>query len=318
MEDEWGKREIPSAGGCESAQCQPVNQRSSECGGTGTSASSSRNAAEASLSRPVSDPALTLLPGEVSRRLPSRSSAYYPPGLLRRVSPAQDQMRQEDPLPVVSAPGVRLSLPERSAPAFSTWSVSLSPLPGSLSTGQGTRFVLAATEHLHQRIASLNSRVRQLEDALAGLQAKLSSEPHPLLSDDLVAANCDDDPVPMLEDPAALPAQTEVIDALGTLSISDHGISRFFGPTGGSEVRPPFFIFFRIPPLTRSHRQSLLIVSIHLLRMSPSMLIFSHPGPNQPRYPSCFSPHRSPFSRPAARTRSLFPILPLHSHGPTS
>jgi hypothetical protein len=29
----------------------------------------------------------------------------------------------------------------------------------------------------------------------------------------------------------------DVIDALGTLSISDHGISRFFGPTGGSEVR---------------------------------------------------------------------------------
>ncbi|TFK37314.1 fungal-specific transcription factor domain-containing protein [Crucibulum laeve] len=29
--------------------------------------------------------------------------------------------------------------------------------------------------------------------------------------------------------------QGEVIDAFGTLSISDHGISRFFGPTGGSE-----------------------------------------------------------------------------------
>lgn len=27
-----------------------------------------------------------------------------------------------------------------------------------------------------------------------------------------------------------------MIDALGTLSISDHGISRFFGPTGGCEV----------------------------------------------------------------------------------
>lgn len=29
----------------------------------------------------------------------------------------------------------------------------------------------------------------------------------------------------------------DAIDAFGTLSISDHGISRFFGPTGGSEVR---------------------------------------------------------------------------------
>lgn len=30
---------------------------------------------------------------------------------------------------------------------------------------------------------------------------------------------------------------SEIIDAFGTLAISDHGISRFFGPTGGSEVR---------------------------------------------------------------------------------
>jgi len=29
---------------------------------------------------------------------------------------------------------------------------------------------------------------------------------------------------------------SDVIDAFGTLSISDRGISRFFGPTGGSEV----------------------------------------------------------------------------------
>ena len=30
----------------------------------------------------------------------------------------------------------------------------------------------------------------------------------------------------------------DAIDAFGTLSISEHGISRFFGPTGGSEVYP--------------------------------------------------------------------------------
>ena len=29
----------------------------------------------------------------------------------------------------------------------------------------------------------------------------------------------------------------EIIDAFGTLSISQHGVARFFGPTGGSEVR---------------------------------------------------------------------------------
>lgn len=118
--------------------------------------------------------------------------------------------------------------------------------PGSLSTGQGTRFVLAATEHLHHRIAKLTSRVRQLEDALSKLQAKHSSDPHPLLSEDLIADDRDDDPMPMLED-SSPQTQTEVIDAFGTLSISDHGISRFFGPTGGSEVRPQAFISFHHP-----------------------------------------------------------------------
>ncbi|KAF4612588.1 hypothetical protein D9613_012706 [Agrocybe pediades] len=110
-----------------------------------------------------------------------------------------------------------------------------------------------ATEHLHRRIASLSTRIRQLEDALSTLHAKHSSEPHPLLHADLL--NHDDGE----EDPggsgglkssnrkAGLPGAgstggdgmgqntKEVLDAFGTLSISEHGISRFFGPTGGSE-----------------------------------------------------------------------------------
>ena len=28
----------------------------------------------------------------------------------------------------------------------------------------------------------------------------------------------------------------EIIDTFGTLSVAEHGVSRFFGPTGGSEV----------------------------------------------------------------------------------
>ena len=127
---------------------------------------------------------------------------------------------------------------------------------GSLATGQGTRFVLAATEHLHRRIAKLSSRIRQLEDALAGLQAKHSAEPHPLLHNDLVGTDelregLRDEGGDSMDDSSPTPmGQTgEVIDALGTLSISDHGISRFFGPTGGSEVchhfrRPRILLIF--------------------------------------------------------------------------
>jgi hypothetical protein len=104
----------------------------------------------------------------------------------------------------------------------------------------GCSFVLAATEHLHHRISSLSGRIRQLEDALAKLQAERSSDPHPLLHEDFMEMEEEgDSPMPDTEGVGG--HVTDVIDALGTLSISDNGISRFFGPTGGSEVRvhPP-------------------------------------------------------------------------------
>ncbi|KAF8159144.1 fungal-specific transcription factor domain-containing protein [Crassisporium funariophilum] len=108
---------------------------------------------------------------------------------------------------------------------------------GSLATGQGTRFVLAATEHLHRRISKLSGRIRQLEDALSSLHAKHSTEPHPLLHEDLIHTDeRDGEGDGEAEEGAGPPTQQgEVIDAFGTLSISEHGISRFFGPTGGSE-----------------------------------------------------------------------------------
>ncbi|KAF8235392.1 hypothetical protein L208DRAFT_1433902 [Tricholoma matsutake] len=106
---------------------------------------------------------------------------------------------------------------------------------GSLSTGQGTRFVLAATEHLHRRISKLSGRIRQLEDALAALQSRSSSDPHPLLHADLLSSD-EKDEEPMMDDSSGGSGPTsDLIDAFGTLSIADHGISRFFGPTGGSE-----------------------------------------------------------------------------------
>ncbi|KAJ4482356.1 fungal-specific transcription factor domain-containing protein [Lentinula aciculospora] len=108
---------------------------------------------------------------------------------------------------------------------------------GSLATGQGTRFVLAATEHLHRRISRLSGRIRELEDALANIHSKFApdgDQPHPLLENDWlleVEEGGDDDEL----EPGSNRGTRDVIDALGTLSISNHGISRFFGPTGGSE-----------------------------------------------------------------------------------
>ncbi|KAF8624941.1 hypothetical protein AX17_006967 [Amanita inopinata Kibby_2008] len=131
---------------------------------------------------------------------------------LCRMSQTEDQVRQADSVSVMSA----------------------KRLCGALSK----RFVLAATEHLHSRIAKLSGRVRQLENALATLQAKYSDEPHPLLNDvSLLQSGESEDVEGMAEEATGAPSQSsEVIDAFGMLSISDHGISRFFGPTGGSET----------------------------------------------------------------------------------
>ncbi|KAI0940717.1 hypothetical protein AcV7_003021 [Taiwanofungus camphoratus] len=104
---------------------------------------------------------------------------------------------------------------------------------GSLATGQGTRFVLAATEHLHQRIAKMGERIRQLEDALAILQARNFNNPHPLLINDQADLDADQDEMPALE--REYISSPEPVDASGMLSISAHGSSTFFGPTGGTE-----------------------------------------------------------------------------------
>lgn len=80
----------------------------------------------------------------------------------------------------------------------------------------------------------MSDRIRQLEDALAVLQASHSNEQHPLLQDSMLIldqdktedrANESDDG----DDPR------DALNAFGTMSISDQGVSRFFGPTGGSE-----------------------------------------------------------------------------------
>ncbi|PVF92901.1 hypothetical protein CPB86DRAFT_716551 [Serendipita vermifera] len=78
---------------------------------------------------------------------------------------------------------------------------------------KGHRLILLSTEDLHARIDELTARIRELEDALAKLQALHSDDPHPLLS------NSDDVP----------------ITSFGSLVIKDDGNTRFFGATSGVE-----------------------------------------------------------------------------------
>ncbi|KAK0446109.1 fungal-specific transcription factor domain-containing protein [Armillaria borealis] len=90
---------------------------------------------------------------------------------------------------------------------------------GSLATGQGTRFVLAATEHLHRRIAKLSGRIRQLEDALSSLHSQHSTDRHPLLQDELIFNEEHTAEENSASDDATVQPPAEVIDAFGTSSL---------------------------------------------------------------------------------------------------
>ncbi|TBU30737.1 hypothetical protein BD311DRAFT_754294 [Dichomitus squalens] len=100
---------------------------------------------------------------------------------------------------------------------------------GSLTTGKGNRFVLANTEALHDKITVLANRVRALEDALEEAHSNLSSEAHPLLSNELRALKR-----PLERESPEEQAQEqeqEVVESInvGSLSISESGHTQFFG-----------------------------------------------------------------------------------------
>ncbi|KAF8904122.1 hypothetical protein CPB84DRAFT_1960943 [Gymnopilus junonius] len=57
---------------------------------------------------------------------------------------------------------------------------------GALTSGPGSRFILAGAEQLHDKIFELSDRVRQLEDSLEVLQSQVSNQPHPLLATELL------------------------------------------------------------------------------------------------------------------------------------
>jgi hypothetical protein len=80
----------------------------------------------------------------------------------------------------------------------------------------------------------MSERIRQLEEALGSLHSQQNgSEPHPLLRLDPIGT--EDDVLDEKSDSSHIVNDAkvnDVMDAFGTLSISTHGISQFFGPTG--------------------------------------------------------------------------------------
>lgn len=114
---------------------------------------------------------------------------------------------------------------------------------GTLTTGHGTRYILADTAQLHQKIAEMGERIRQLEDALALLQASVSKEEHPLLTVGKQLLIKFGPEVQDIHHPAEArtPDQggevtAHTLNALGTLTIDDRGHSQYFGTSAGTEA----------------------------------------------------------------------------------
>ena len=98
------------------------------------------------------------------------------------------------------------------------------------------RFILADTDQLHRKISEMSERIRQLEDALAIFQAGISHERHPLLRDELLSIKFGPEVRRTVDDEHQRDLVSTSIDALGTLTIGEHGETKYFGRSAGSEV----------------------------------------------------------------------------------
>ena len=115
------------------------------------------------------------------------------------------------------------------------------------------RFVLASTQELHEKISELATRVRELEDALRSSHSHLTSEQHPLLTEELLKIKA-----PLQRDishtktPSSVIIKEEetnpdIVDSFGSLSISLTGRAKYFGQTANSWVSK-FYILLSLRP----------------------------------------------------------------------
>lgn len=90
------------------------------------------------------------------------------------------------------------------------------------------RLILADTQELHKQITRMSNRIHQLEEALAILQATVSSDIHPLLSN---SVKFDTEVTPAeAKDPNIQETDISIAEALGKLAISESGIPKYYGP----------------------------------------------------------------------------------------
>ncbi|KAJ7053870.1 fungal-specific transcription factor domain-containing protein [Mycena amicta] len=141
---------------------------------------------------------------------------------------------------------------------------------GQLASGKGHRLVLANTEELHDRIVTLTSRIRELEDGLRSLNESCTDLPHPLLSaqllqikhtpsphsrentsqfpDNTASGSSSASPPSDADSSQGRTGEENLIDAFGTLTIGPHGDSSFIGQTARSE----YLLSAQVKPMTRN------------------------------------------------------------------
>ncbi|CAG7848089.1 SubName: Full=Uncharacterized protein {ECO:0000313/EMBL:CCA77721.1}, partial [Serendipita indica DSM 11827] len=111
---------------------------------------------------------------------------------------------------------------------------------GTLTPGKGSRFILNNTKELHEEIEALRTRVRQLEGALAELQAQLTPEPHPLLQKSLNMVSTALGPAESHSGKENSEAEDEsLIDTFGRLNLEPNGQTIWYGPQAGSRFYIP-------------------------------------------------------------------------------
>ncbi|KLO09517.1 hypothetical protein SCHPADRAFT_907684 [Schizopora paradoxa] len=104
---------------------------------------------------------------------------------------------------------------------------------GEFSLGYGNKHVLADREKLQQKLHEMSSRIKQLEDTLRIAHGCHSSTSHPLLSDDLLLVKeVSEESLSTVNDVSV----DDVLDALGTLSITDQRTERFLGGSSTAET----------------------------------------------------------------------------------
>ncbi|KJA21980.1 hypothetical protein HYPSUDRAFT_202474 [Hypholoma sublateritium FD-334 SS-4] len=91
---------------------------------------------------------------------------------------------------------------------------------GVLTSGRGSRFILAGAEPLHDKICELGERVRQLEKALADVFQQFVGTPHPLLTPELLKVKTFQDLYDSVSPFPASAREANARQSLGAASLS--------------------------------------------------------------------------------------------------